>query len=524
MLYAEIEYSSELDTIEANLNVIVSVGDMLEATKGRARRLYAILSGLLKGRPLVMLRAVEPSNGFELWRQLVSVYAPRTRARGLALLSAFMGYPGFTKDRSFREQINALERIADEYNKVSGQTITGDVRLGVLARVLPAHLRQHVQLQMTETSTYDSVREAVLSYESVTTTWSASRVHMELGVGQDSGGPAPMDISRINEDGKGKGKGKGKHNKGKGKGGKGKGKQSKGKGKGGNQANGRGGKGAGKGRGGKGRGKGRGKNPNECLACGEIGHWKRDCPNAMQVNQLTAGAQSTQQAQVQVSSAVPRQAASKASAHPPANVRRVEFGHPEVFHFPQDDVVNLTIYDVSDELGSGDLESSNSWAIEDWSSIRMLSRVGRQVRSLEHGQVEIILDSGADTSALPVSMAGLGVSVQDPRNQASFSDVQGNPLAVQDTRLCEVTIGGGLKFLERFVIANVTSPLVCLGKLYRAGWYVKPGQDGLCLTDGTTQLRVDYRHQSFATTGVIRMLSQAEVRQLSQNSNNPLQV
>ena len=246
-----------------------------------------------------------------------------------------------------------------------------------------------------------------------------------------------------------------------------------------------------------------------------------NCPNATQVNQLTAGAQSTQQAQAQASSAVPQQAASKASAQPPANVRRVEFGYPEVFHFPQDDVVNLTIYDVSDGLGSGDLELSNSWAIEDWSSIRMLIRVGRQIRSLEHGHVEIILDSGADTSALPVSMANLGVSTQVPRSQASFSDAQGNALAVQDTRLSEVTVGGGLKFLEKFVIANVTSPLVCLGKLYRAGWYVMPGRDGLCLTDGTTQLRVDYRHQSFATTGVIRMLSQAEVRQLAQNSNNP---
>ena len=60
---------------------------------------------------------LEPSNGFELWRQLVSDYAPRTRARGSALLSAFMGYSGFTKDRSFREQIKALERIADESNK-----------------------------------------------------------------------------------------------------------------------------------------------------------------------------------------------------------------------------------------------------------------------------------------------------------------------------------------------------------------------------------------------------------------------
>ena len=102
-----------------------------------------------------MLRAIPEYNGFELWRQLQTVYAPRTRARSLALLSAYMSYPGYTKDKSFREQVNTLERVADEYQKVAGVAIGPDVRLGVLVRVLPQHLRQHIQRQMTETSTYE---------------------------------------------------------------------------------------------------------------------------------------------------------------------------------------------------------------------------------------------------------------------------------------------------------------------------------------------------------------------------------
>ena len=66
---------------------VVTIADMVEPARPRARRLYEILSGLLKGRPLAMLRFIPEQNGFELWRQLQAVYAPRTRARRLALLS-----------------------------------------------------------------------------------------------------------------------------------------------------------------------------------------------------------------------------------------------------------------------------------------------------------------------------------------------------------------------------------------------------------------------------------------------------
>ena len=210
LIYAEPEYGEELATIETSPHVVVTIADMVESTKPRARRLYAILSGLLKGRPLVILRSIPEQNGFELWRQLQSVYAPRTRARSLALLSAYMSYPAFTKDKSFREQVNALERVSDEYRKVSGSAIGADVQMGVLVRVLPNHLRQHIQLQMTESSSYDTIREAVMNYESVTTTWSNSRVHLELGTSNaaDPNGPAPMDISRVNEETKGGKRGK----------------------------------------------------------------------------------------------------------------------------------------------------------------------------------------------------------------------------------------------------------------------------------------------------------------------------
>ncbi|CAE7221049.1 ent1 [Symbiodinium sp. CCMP2592] len=117
ILYAEPAFESELDMIEKHPDVVITLSEMARATGVRARRLYAIMSGLLRGRPLMMLRAVEEHNGFELWHQLIGVYAPRTRARSLALLSAYMGYPGFVKERSIREQVNSLERISEEYQK-----------------------------------------------------------------------------------------------------------------------------------------------------------------------------------------------------------------------------------------------------------------------------------------------------------------------------------------------------------------------------------------------------------------------
>ena len=118
----------------------------------------------------------------------------------------------------------------------------------------------------------------------------------------------------------------------------------------------------------------------------------------------------------------------------------------------------------------------------------------------------IILDSGADCSALPMSYAHVGV----PDVEATaglFVDAQGNPLRTAGIRIAEIQIGR-LRFRERFVISDVVQPLVSLGKLYRAGWFVAPQGDGLFLTDGNQSERVGFRKQSLCVHGTIRVVTE----------------
>ena len=80
----------------------------------RSMKLYAILSSILKHRPKAILREVENRCGFETWRRLNNAYAPKTRARSMAVLTALMQTPHFTKDKTMRKQIQNMERVAAE--------------------------------------------------------------------------------------------------------------------------------------------------------------------------------------------------------------------------------------------------------------------------------------------------------------------------------------------------------------------------------------------------------------------------
>ena len=207
---AEPEYEAALDHLESNTTVPIDLSTMDTAQAQRSRQLYSKLIGSLRGKPMRILKGVANRNGFEAWRQLLAQYQPRTRARSIPL-----NFPIFNKSQTILEQIQGFERLKAECTKSSGVDLADDVSLSILARCLPKHLQQHIQLQLTETSTYASIRSLVIAYEQTTSSWTDKRIYSEVGVFTGAvtsystpGDSAPMEIGALQWKGKGKGKSK----------------------------------------------------------------------------------------------------------------------------------------------------------------------------------------------------------------------------------------------------------------------------------------------------------------------------
>ena len=151
LFFAVQGYENDLKLVEPNLDTAVDLTLASVDVIGRSQRLYAILASVLKSKPKTILRQIESRNGLEVWRQLVNTYAPKSKARPLALLNALMSVPTFT------------------------------------------------------------VRDYVLSHEITATSWSPAKVHQALGVTAPphvpDQQPAPMEIDAVQRKGYPKGGG-----------------------------------------------------------------------------------------------------------------------------------------------------------------------------------------------------------------------------------------------------------------------------------------------------------------------------
>ncbi|CAE7239270.1 unnamed protein product [Symbiodinium sp. CCMP2592] len=119
---------------------------------------------------------------------------------------------------------------------------------------------------------------------------------------------------------------------------------------------------------------------------------------------------------------------------------------------------------------------------------------------------EVVLDSGADESCLPYAYAGVGCKAST-NQRANFSDAQGNPLRAYGWRYAQVILDNGVTSRERFLVTDVTSPLLACGKLYKAGWSVQHENNELVLSKGSRKVPVRFRHNSLVVDGSIRTVT-----------------
>ena len=267
------EFTKDLDDLANNPNTPLDLSTASTSTRERSTKLYGLLAGLLRGRALQTLKSVANADGYEAWRQLLLTLRPTSKNRGLALMSAIMGWPGFQMNQAVQPQLLKLEDAFEEARRAS-VTIQDEMKIAVLLRCLSGQLRTHVSLQLSEGMSYGELRECLLKWDRAQQRWG------HLVANTDA---APMEIDRVEWKGGKKGDGKKSGGKDGGKGKKG-GKDGKGKsyGKKGEQK----GKYGGKKGDGKGKGtwdnKGKGKESRDCWKCGKTRHLAKDCLRQVQ--------------------------------------------------------------------------------------------------------------------------------------------------------------------------------------------------------------------------------------------------
>ena len=231
-----------------------------------SERLYSLLSGLMKNRPLRLVRGIPLQNGLESWRVLTRDLQPKTRQRALALVQA-LNRVQFDASKTITEQLPQYEAMVREYERAANVTYPDDLKVAAVVAALPQSLRVHVQMALQDDTTFDDLRCRVEMYEQVSMKWvpeAGTQLAIKPG-GADVDTSAPMEVDAVWSGKEGK-KGKGKGKKGQ------KGKLSKGK-----QSWSKDGK-KGKGKSvGKSIGK-KGKGPSgPCHNCGKMGHFAKEC-------------------------------------------------------------------------------------------------------------------------------------------------------------------------------------------------------------------------------------------------------
>ena len=137
----------------------------------RSEKLFSLLSTLLRNRPLQLLRGVADNNGYEAWRILYKDMQPPTRQRSLALVQS-LNKLNFETNKTTSEQLPQFELMIREYERTSKSTYPDDLKVAAIIAALPGQLQVQVQMSVTESTTYEEIKQKIELFEQVPTQWS----------------------------------------------------------------------------------------------------------------------------------------------------------------------------------------------------------------------------------------------------------------------------------------------------------------------------------------------------------------
>lgn len=109
-------------------------------TRTRSTKLYGLLTSLVRGKALSLVKSVSGSDGYEALRQMI--LSPNTYTRGLALLTAATSWPPFHISMPLQPQILKLEEVFEESRR-SGTEIQDAVKAAILMRCVPGQLKTY---------------------------------------------------------------------------------------------------------------------------------------------------------------------------------------------------------------------------------------------------------------------------------------------------------------------------------------------------------------------------------------------
>ncbi|CAE7202183.1 GIP [Symbiodinium sp. CCMP2592] len=434
---------------------ILAFADYESGTKARSIRLYSILATYLRNRPLRLLRSVADGDGFRVWRSLVDELQPSSRPRALALAQALVKFPPYKEGGSLLDYTLAFERLLTEYAKVAPHPYDDNLKISTLLAGLPSDVRKYLELNMDDSMTYEKLRTRLLQYERTTAGWSSEHVLRSVGIDKDSkfldtSDVVPMEVDRVE-------KGKGK-------------------------------KGFGK----KGTGK---KGDNNYYQKGKVVH---EQPN--DINLVIFETPQTPTCEFFDLACEDDDWDDYFDEPDEYQVRAVELCAGSALEVEAEAEAELQssstlVFDIAESDEDSDCEHD----------VRMVSE-----QPMQHEFEQVILDSGADVTVLPLSHGAVG---EPNANNTMIRDAQGNVIPMASYRKnvvfeVEGNEGQRLVFRDKVVVAQVKQPLLSVGKLIRDHWSLGDVDGRLQMSKGGNSFPVHMSRNSLAANMKIYRLEE----------------